>query len=421
MPGGLIAGIFRAGRCPGAALLRVLALLPAFGAGSGVRAQEARRLPAETPGLARAVQVGDVPLAYTTMILGWNPAGTIAGDAATQTRQALRNADRALAAAGSSLDRAVKVNFYLTREEDAAAVDAVLAETFADRPTAASWVTTPLIDPVARVGVDVIAVAAGGGAGVQVASVRTLPATLTGAHVAVLPAGPKIFVSGQPSAAADLRVAVRKSMASLGRTLEWLQATRADVVQVKAFIRPFTDYRAALEEMAAFFAGDPVPAFVVVEWVHASLSTEIEMLVAGRPDRAPTDEGIAFLTPPGMTASPGFARVVAVDSGNPLIFISGLYGRGGDGGARAEWLDIFTELGDILWATGSSMRHQVKGTYYATTAEARRLHGAIRRVYFDPARPPANSGMMTKGVGRPDRMTTIDMIAIPIPSTRPAR
>ena len=57
----------------------------------------------------------------------------------------------------------------------------------------------------------------------------------------------------------------------------------------------------------------------------------------------------------------------------------------------------------------------MKGTYYSTTGESRKLHGEIRAVYFDPARPPASSGMMTKGVGRPDRTTTIDMIAIPIP------
>ncbi|MDO8541148.1 MAG: hypothetical protein Q7S40_11985 [Opitutaceae bacterium] len=101
-----------------------------------------------------------------------------------------------------------------------------------------------------------------------------------------------------------------------------------------------------------------------------------------------------------------------------MIFISGLYGENA-GSGRAEWLEIFGQLADILWETGSSMRHQVKGTYYSTTADSRRLHGEIRDVYFDPARPPASSGMVTKGTGRAGKTSTIDMIAIPIPRSKP--
>lgn len=376
-------------------------------------AQEIKRFPSQTPGLARAVRVDDAPLAHTTMLLGWDSSGAIKGDARAQATQALKNADAALAAAGSSLSQAVKLNFYLTRESDAAAVDAVVAQMFADRPQAISWVTTPLTAPGAWVGVDAIGLAPTKGPGVQLASARSLPAGITGAHVAVLPPGHRIFFSGMSDPEKDLRLATRKTMESLGKTLTWMKATKADVVQVKAFLRPYSEHAAALEEMAAFFAGSPVPTCLVVEWTTPG-AVEIEMIVAGRAGAEKTPDGVAFFNPPGIKPSPAFARIATVDAGHPLIFISGLYGKSA-GSVRQEWLDIFGELGDILWETGSSIRHQVKGTYYSTTAESRKLHGEIRTVYFDPARPPASSGMMTKGVGRPDRTTTIDMIAIPIP------
>ena len=91
------------------------------------------------PGLPRAVQVPDAPLAHTTMLLGTDASGAVAGDVATRVRRALDNADLALAAAGSSLREAVKINFCLASDADVAAADAVLAQRFRDRPVAASW------------------------------------------------------------------------------------------------------------------------------------------------------------------------------------------------------------------------------------------------------------------------------------------
>lgn len=383
-------------------------------------AQEIKRFPSKNPGLARAVRVEDAPLAHTTMVLGWDSTGAIKGDAKAQALQALKNADTALGAAGSSLTQAVKLHFYLTRESDAAGVDAAVAQMFADRPIAISWVTSSLAAPNALVGVDAVGLAPARGTGVQLASTRALPAPLAGAHVAVLPAGQRIFFSGMAEPEKDLRSAARKTMTGLGRQLEWIKASKTDVVQVKAFLRPFAEHAVVAEEIATFFAGTPIPTCILLEWGNPGNPVEIEMLVAGRPGTEKTADGITFLTPPGARSSPAFARIVTVDAGHPLIYISGLYGRKA-GSVREEWLDIFTELGDILWETGSSIRHQAKGTYYSTTSESRRLHSEIRGVYFDPARPPASSGMLAKGVGRPDRTTTIDMIAIPVPKVSPPR
>jgi enamine deaminase RidA (YjgF/YER057c/UK114 family) len=200
--------------------------------------------------------------------------------------------------------------------------------------------------------------------------------------------------------------------------LAWLNATKTDVVQIKAFLRPFGDFQSVVEEVAAFFPGGSAPTCVFVEWANPSTPVEIELTLAGRPTDEKNLDGVAFLTPPGLAPSPRFARVAVVDPGHPLIFISGLYSET-IGSGRREWLEIFGQLGDILWETGSTMRHQVKGTYYSSTAESRRLHGEIRDVFFDPARPPASSGMVARGTGRAGKSSTIDMIAIPAPRTKP--
>ena len=400
------------GRCT--ATILAVALLSSAAPG-----QEIKRFPAAaTSGLARAVRVDDASLAHTALMLGWDDSGAVKGDARAQAVQALKNVDVALAVVGSSLGQAVKLHFYLSRDEDASATEAALGQFFSGRPVAASWVTTTLTDPAALVGVDAVALAPVKGATVQVASAPKLPAALVGGHVAVLPAGRRIYVSGQAEGEKELRDAARKTMANLGKTLVWLKATKADVVQVKAFLRPFGDFREVVEEVAAFFPGMSAPTSVFVEWSNASLPVEIEMIVAGGPAGEKTPDGVAFLTPPGLSPSPRFARIAVVDPGHPLIFVSGLYAET-TGSGRREWLEIFGQLGDILWETGSSMRHQVKGTYYSSTSESRRLHGEIRDVFFDPARPPASSGMMARGTGRAGKSSTIDMIAIPAPRAKP--
>jgi enamine deaminase RidA (YjgF/YER057c/UK114 family) len=402
----------RLGRCA-VALLTVALLSPA------APGQEIKRFPAAAAsGVARAVRVDDASLAHTAMMLGWDESGAVKGDARAQAVQALKNVDAALAVVGSSLGQTVKLHFYVSRDEDTSGTEAALAQIFADRPVAAAWVTTTLTDPAALVGVDAVALAPVKGTAVQVASAPKLPAALVGGHVAVLPAGRRIYVSGQAEGEKELRDATKKTMASLGKTLAWLKATKADVVQVKAFVRPFSDFRAVVEEVVAFFTGMSAPTCVFVEWSNASQPAEIEMIVAGGPTGEKTPDGVAFLTPPGLPPSPRFARIAVVDPDHPLIFISGLYAET-TGSGRREWLEIFGQLSDILWETGSSMRHQVKGTYYSSTSESRRLHGEIRDVFFDPARPPASSGMMARGTGRAGKTSTIDMIAIPVPRAKP--
>ncbi|MBI2846074.1 MAG: RidA family protein [Chloroflexi bacterium] len=64
----------------------------------------------------------------------------IAGDIATQTRQALNNLSAVLEAGGGSLDRVVKTTVFLTNLDDFAAMNSVYAEFFPADPPARSTV-----------------------------------------------------------------------------------------------------------------------------------------------------------------------------------------------------------------------------------------------------------------------------------------
>lgn len=86
------------------------------------------------PVLSAAVRVGD--LIWTSGHVGRNSdTGVTPDDIQGQTRETLRNLQRVLEAAGSSLSNVVKVNIYLRDIEDRPAVNEVYLEFFpSDQP-----------------------------------------------------------------------------------------------------------------------------------------------------------------------------------------------------------------------------------------------------------------------------------------------
>jgi 2-iminobutanoate/2-iminopropanoate deaminase len=77
-------------------------------------------------------------LVFTAGQVGIDPATgeLVAGGIAAETRQALRNVQAILEAAGSSLDRVVKTTVFLRDMADFAAMNAVYAEFFPAAPPA---------------------------------------------------------------------------------------------------------------------------------------------------------------------------------------------------------------------------------------------------------------------------------------------
>ena len=83
--------------------------------------------------------------------------GTIADDAAAQTRQTLRNITQALGEADLSLKDVVRARYYLTCQEDWPAVAAVLAEVFGEIRPAATCVICGLVDSRMKIEIEVTA------------------------------------------------------------------------------------------------------------------------------------------------------------------------------------------------------------------------------------------------------------------------
>ena len=120
-------------------------------------------------------------------------------DASKQAEQVLANLASILTAANSGLARTIKLNIYLARPEAMPAAQQVLARQFngALKP-AVSFVVGELPRPDALVAMDAVAAAEGSTAepGVKRVTVASVYLERGVQHAVVLPAGPKIYVSG---------------------------------------------------------------------------------------------------------------------------------------------------------------------------------------------------------------------------------
>jgi enamine deaminase RidA (YjgF/YER057c/UK114 family) len=357
-----------------------------------------RRARAQQPGSAWSVRVPDGPLVFTGAV-----TAATAGDAAAESAAALAELDAVVRSSGGDAAGIVRLNAFVADDADVAAVEAAVARRFAAAPVAFTLVRTPLPTAGRRVAFEAVATAGGVPANVEI----------RGDRAAVLPAGGKVFVSGQAENGADVAEAVRLTMAGLHRTLAHLGLRKTDVVQIKAFIAPFADHASATREVAASFDGGSVPPVVLIEWLSSSLPVEIELVASARALPPPGGDRVAWLPLPWLTVSPRYCRVSHVGGGVPLIFLGGIDGDGG-GDARGQMKLIFERIGSALYEAGSSYRNLLKATYYLGDARARTELGDIRGVYFDPTRAPAASALEVRSFGHAGRTALIDLVAFPV-------
>jgi enamine deaminase RidA (YjgF/YER057c/UK114 family) len=361
--------------------------------------------PQPKTGSSLAVVVDSAPLAHTTQILPLSNSSPT--EPAEQVRQAFGRLEEILKSAGSTTSQIVKLNVYVNHPSVTTIVEQQLAAKFkGDHKPAVSFVTTPLPDPSQVVGLDAVAVS-------TQTELKRLPPKTKGqpSPAAILPAGPRVYISGQAEKGdGTLADATKQTMKSLFDTLKWMELSPADVVEVKAFLTPMKDAKIAIDEIIKSF-GDETPApLSVVEWIAGANSIEIELVAAARPrDNAPPCE---YLTPPGMTASPVFCRVVRADAPK-TIYISGLYGSTDEPSGETEVRELFAITERLTAATGSDLKHLVKATYYVTDNDVSAWHNKLRPMYYDPERPPAASKALVHGTGREKRTITWDLIAVP--------
>ncbi len=357
-----------------------------------------RGLSATTPGQAEFVRAPDTTLYFSPHLL---PAGAEASDAAAQLSGILDDLGQRLRAVASDERQLVRLTITLVDESDHAAAADVLARRFPDHAPAVTWQGSPLARPGARVAVEAIAVSAQ----------RPDLTTLTADGGALLPAGSRIFLSGQAERGSDVASSVALTMASLLRSAKELGAAPAGVAQIRVFLQPFSSRDDALAQIVPLFPAGKCPPVIVTEWT-LPLPVEIEMIVARDRGAAKLEAPLTFPVLAGKPRSPRFSHAAIVDTGVPLLFLSDIE-AGPDASPTEEWPTIFARLGPTLGRAGSSFRLLVKATYLLEDGSPRNSLNDTRAVYYDPLRPPAASAVGVRSVGIPGRAASLDMIAVP--------
>ena len=114
------------------------------------------RAPAAIGPYAQAVRVGD--LVFTSGSIPLRPDGSmVEGDVTVQTGQVMENLQAVLAAAGTTLDHAVKCTCFLADMNDFAAMNEVYARYFGETPPARSTVQVARLPRDVRVEIECVA------------------------------------------------------------------------------------------------------------------------------------------------------------------------------------------------------------------------------------------------------------------------
>jgi len=366
--------------------------------------------PDPATGTSLAVVVGDAPLLHTAQLLPLNRKGELvgAGDVAAQTEQVLANLAVVLGRPELSKAPIAKLNFVLAQDDARPKVQAVLAKVLRRGfLPAVSFVTGDLPHRGALVAMDAVVLMDASPPRESAPPVYPSPGV---SLVSMLPAGPKVFVSGMADTN-SLLIATRRTLEKLLAAIGHLGLAKADVVQLKVFLQPMSEVAAVRKEVADFFGGKAPPT-IFVEWISPPPNPpiEIELIAAARGDFSNEQESVSFLTPPGATSTKVYSRVVRVNHGE-LVYVSGLYGDTSPD-AAGQIREMFGTLRDAVKWAGSDLEHLAKATYYVTDNDASNKLNDIRPEFYNPQRPPAASKAKVKGVGLVGKTVAMDMIAV---------
>lgn len=309
-----------------------------------------------------------------------------------------------LAAHDASLTDVAKLNLYALSNEDAflAAIEAGMKKHWPPSQRPAVTLAITRLPGSTKIAADAVFVTA--------TETDGEPAVERHERSATLPSGRDIlYVSGR-AASGEIAEATSGTMTQLFDVLAHLGSEPRDVVQVKAFLQPMSEWKTVEREIEKSFGGIGAPPLVFVEWSSTSRATEIE-LIAAAPDAKETGETITYFTPPGDKSSPVYSRVARVH-GDTVIYTRGLAGRSGDAPAD-EVRKVFRDLEKVAAAAGSDLRHLAKATYYVSDPELSKALNEVRPEIYDPERPPAASKVAVPELEKEGAGLLIDMIAAP--------
>jgi 2-iminobutanoate/2-iminopropanoate deaminase len=113
--------------------------------------------PAAIGPYSQAIRAGELVFCSGQIALDPQTGELVEGGVEKQTHQVLENLAAVLAAAGSSLERAIKCTVYLADMNDFGAMNGIYANYFGDRPPARATVEVSRLPKDVAVEIDVIA------------------------------------------------------------------------------------------------------------------------------------------------------------------------------------------------------------------------------------------------------------------------
>jgi len=344
---------------------------------------------------ADAVRVADLPLVFTGQIYPNN----LDHDSAVQSSSLITELKSELVKSGSSLQRVVRLTFYITNELQLDLLDIEIKRQFSGAMPAVTIVRTQLSNEKALLCCEAVAVS----------DTSVSQVTRIDVNASILPKGAKVFISGQAEKGPDPMAAIRLTLIGLTRSLTHLGLAPKDCVQLKAFIKPGLNHADIIHEIELAFNGS-APPVVFIEWI-GDYPAEIEMVASGY--LIPTDtESVTYWYFPWLHKSPRYSSFVRVKAGTPLIFV-GQIQSDLINSSTEQLLRVFERLGSVLYYSGSSYRNLVKATYYVGDPKVRTALSDLRGVYFDPLRAPAASAIGVSAFARPGVNFGLDMVAVP--------
>ena len=366
--------------------------------------------PNHSSGRSAAVRIRGAELVHTTQLL---PSADSGPDCSGQIQSVLEQLDALLSHCGARRRDLVKINVYLQDSGHRNLFVREFAAWCGQRACpAVAVVATALPRDTARIALDAVFAGRKSEHAFR-PRMRGLPSVgmsfSNRALARSLPPGDAVYVSGQ-AAAGDLSSATRDTLAELVRTLEHMQLTRRNIVQIKCFLQPMGDVESVDEQIAELFADQQVPPVAHVEWISGSRPIEIE-LIAWAPHQ-PSSDSVSYVTPPWMKPSPVFSRVSRIH-GDDRLYVSEL-SLSADGDAGRQMHSLFSKLARLLAEGGSDMRHLAKATYYVADSGASQQLNQIRSTVYDALRPPAASKALVRDVGTSGHAMALDMIAGPL-------
>jgi enamine deaminase RidA (YjgF/YER057c/UK114 family) len=359
---------------------------------------------------------------------GFDLDGTLTGigDPGAQTRQALENIARLMNLAGGSLRDVVKITIYVTDYAYRAQVYPVIAETFAPRiPASTGVVVKALAGPELLTELDAWAVIDGNGLKKELLytwNVSSLGMLGSRGEVAQgYRAGNFVFMGGQTAfdldgvltGIGDPAAQARQALVNIKRLMELAGGTTDDVVKRIVYVtdrgfRPQV-YR-ALDE----FFRDPKPGstgIVACALARPELLMEIDAwgVIDGRGLRkewlSPIDVSSFGMHGSGIVAQGCRAGNFVFMGGQAGFQFNGRLIGIGDPAAQAR--QALVNIKQLMELAGGSLRDVVKVIVYVTKYAYRaHVYPIIAEAFPEPR--PASTGIVVKGLARPELLMEID-------------